>query len=92
MRARLQAELQRIWAHEKITMILVTHDVDEAVFLGDRVVVLAPRPGRISRVFDIAASRPRGRSDDALVRIRNEVLRTLEHDGAASDPAGRDLS
>lgn len=91
-RARLQIELQRIWAHEKITMILVTHDVDEAVFLGDRVVVLAPRPGRISRIFDIAASRPRERSDDALVHIRNEVLRTLEHDGAASDAVGRNLA
>ena len=63
-RARLQTELQRIWAHEKITMILVTHDVDEAVFLGDRVVVLAPRPGRISRIFDVPAARPRARSDD----------------------------
>ena len=91
-RARLQNELQRIWAHEKITMILVTHDVDEAVFLGDRVVVLAPRPGRISRIFDIAASRPRERSDDHLIRIRNEVLRTLERDGlgaATSGDAGR---
>jgi sulfonate transport system ATP-binding protein len=91
-RARLQNELQRIWAHEKITMILVTHDVDEAVFLGDRVVVLAPRPGRISRIFDIAAPRPRERSDDHLIRIRNEVLRTLEQDGAdaaTSADAGR---
>lgn len=81
-RARLQIELQRIWAHEKITMILVTHDVDEAVFLGDRVVVLAPRPGRISRIFDVPAARPRARDDDNLIRIRNAVLRTLENDGA----------
>ena len=88
-RARLQTELQRIWAHEKITMILVTHDVDEAVFLGDRVVVLAPRPGRISRIFDIPAPRPRQRSDDDLIHIRNEVLRTLEQDGAASDALSR---
>lgn len=80
-RARLQVELQRIWAHEGITMVLVTHDVDEAVFLGDRVVVLAPRPGRISRVFDIAVPRPRQRSDDDLVRVRNEVLRALEASG-----------
>ena len=81
-RARMQIELQRIWAHEKITMILVTHDVGEAVFLGDRVIVLAPRPGRISRSFDIKVPRPRERSDDDLVRIRNEVLRTLSDDGA----------
>jgi len=87
-RARLQTELQRIWAHEQITMMLVTHDVDEAVFLGDRVVVLAPRPGRISRIFDIAVDRPRERSNDQLIRIRNEVLRTLEHGGEGSAPAG----
>jgi len=43
-RARLQGELQNIWVKEKITMILVTHDVDEAVFLGDRVVVMQPNP------------------------------------------------
>jgi len=85
-RARLQIELQRIWAHEKITMILVTHDVDEAVFLGDRVVVLAPRPGRISRIFDISRTRPRQRDDDHLIRIRNLVLRTLERD-ESSGPA-----
>src|SRR5207248_7024821 len=68
-RGKMQIELQQIWAHERITMVLVTHDVDEAVFLGDRVVVLAPRPGWISRIFDIRAPRPRERSDDDLVRI-----------------------
>ncbi|WP_315764303.1 MULTISPECIES: ABC transporter ATP-binding protein [unclassified Bradyrhizobium] len=88
-RARLQNELQRIWAQEKITMILVTHDVEEAVFLGDRVVVLAPRPGRISRSFDVVADRPRERSDDRLIRLRDEVLRTLEQDDGDS-AAGHD--
>ena len=43
-RARLQTELQRIWQKERITMILVTHDVEEAVYLGDRVVIMQPRP------------------------------------------------
>lgn len=76
-RARLQIELQRIWAHEKISMILVTHDVDEAVLLGDRVIVLAPRPGRVARIFDVTAPRPRSRSSDDLVRIRNDILRAL---------------
>jgi sulfonate transport system ATP-binding protein len=77
-RGKMQIELQQIWAHEKITMVLVTHDVDEAVFLGDRVIVLAPRPGRISRIFEVAAKRPRSRTDDDLIHIRNEVLIALE--------------
>jgi sulfonate transport system ATP-binding protein len=77
-RAKMQIELQQIWAHERITMVLVTHDVDEAVFLGDRVVVLAPRPGRISRIFEVGAKRPRLRTDEDLIHIRNEVLLALE--------------
>ncbi|MEZ2410327.1 ABC transporter ATP-binding protein [Bosea sp. RCC_152_1] len=77
-RAHLQEELQRIWAKERITAVLVTHDVDEAVLLGDRVVVMAPRPGRIFRTFDIDLPRLRDRRSDAFSRIRNEVLDALE--------------
>jgi ABC-type nitrate/sulfonate/bicarbonate transport system ATPase subunit len=74
-RANLQQELQRIWQKEKITMILVTHDVEEAVFLGDRVVVMQPRPGRIKRIVPVNVSHPRDRSDPELQRIRDDVLR-----------------
>jgi sulfonate transport system ATP-binding protein len=77
-RAHLQTELQRIWKHERITAILVTHDVDEAVLLGDRVVVMAPRPGRIAQVFTVELPRPRDRKDDMLLRLRNSVLDALE--------------
>lgn len=79
-RARLQNELQRIWAHEKITMVLVTHDVEEAVFLGDRVVVMQPNPGRIKRIVDVGLPHPRQRSDARLVALRDDVLGDfLEH-------------
>jgi sulfonate transport system ATP-binding protein len=73
-RARLQNELQRIWEQERITMILVTHDVDEAVYLGDRVVTMAPRPGRIKRIVDIALPRPRERGDARFIRLRDEIV------------------
>jgi sulfonate transport system ATP-binding protein len=77
-RARLQDELQRIWAAEGITMLLVTHDVDEAVYLGDRVIVMAPRPGRIAASFDVPLARPRDRSDPALGRVRDAVMAALQ--------------
>jgi sulfonate transport system ATP-binding protein len=73
-RARLQGELQNIWLKEKITMILVTHDVDEAVFLGDRVVVMQPNPGRIRRIVDIDLPRSRNRSDSRFIALRDDVL------------------
>ena len=70
----MQAELQSIWESERITMILVTHDVDEAVFLADRVVVMQARPGRISKVVDIGLTRPRRRSVPAFVSLRDDIL------------------
>ncbi|KYF51491.1 sulfonate ABC transporter ATP-binding protein [Sorangium cellulosum] len=72
-RSKLQQELQRIWQRERITMVLVTHDVDEAVFLGDRVVVLEPRPGRIKRTVSVGVPHPRDRQDHALKTLADEV-------------------
>jgi len=71
---RLQNELQRIWETEGITMILVTHDVEEAVYLGDRVVVMEPRPGRIRRVVPVELERPRNRTSLDFVRIKEDIL------------------
>lgn len=81
-RSRLQNELQRIWQQEQITMVLVTHDVEEAVFLGDRVVVMQPRPGRIRRIVDVDLPHPRNRSDPRFIRLRDDVLSDfLDPDG-----------
>ncbi len=73
-RQNLQDELQRIWQVEKITMIIVTHDVEEAVFLGDRVVVMQPHPGRIKRIVDVPVAHPRKREDVRLTNIKNNIL------------------
>ena len=59
---------------ERITMLLVTHDVEEAVFLGDRVVVMQPSPGRIRRTVAVDLPHPRNRSDPAFIRLRDDVL------------------
>ena len=73
-RQHLQDELQRIWQSEKITMIIVTHDVEEAVFLGDRVVVMQPHPGRIKRIVNVPVPHPRKREDVRLHNLKNDIL------------------
>lgn len=71
---KLQNELQHIWETEGITMILVTHDVEEAIYLGDRVVIMEPRPGRIKRILPVDLPRPRNRLDLEFVRLKEEIL------------------
>ena len=58
-RETFDAELQRLWLDRRRTVILVTHSVSEAVVLGDRVVVMTPRPGRVARIVDVDLPRPR---------------------------------
>ncbi|WP_236706301.1 ABC transporter ATP-binding protein, partial [Frankia sp. ACN1ag] len=79
----LHDELERIWRETGVTVIFVTHDVREAVRLGDRIVLLSSRPGRVAEVFDVDIERPR-RIDSARVaelatvvttRLREEVGR-----------------
>jgi NitT/TauT family transport system ATP-binding protein len=65
-RDRLYAELEAIWASTGKTVLFVTHNVPEAVLLGDRVVVFSPRPGRIVGEFPIELPRPRSLADHAL--------------------------
>ncbi|MBB3103224.1 ABC transporter ATP-binding protein [Azomonas macrocytogenes] len=74
-RAQLQEELARIWLAEGITTVLVTHDVDEAVFLGDRVVVMQPRPGKIGRIVEVDLPHPRHRDHPRLHELRSDILR-----------------
>jgi ABC-type nitrate/sulfonate/bicarbonate transport system ATPase subunit len=61
-RAELQSWLASIWEAERMSVLLVTHDVEEAVFLADRVLVLSPRPGHISAELTVSLSRPRTRA------------------------------
>ncbi len=89
-RSRVQNELLRIWERERITMILVTHDVDEAVYLGERVVTMAPRPGRIQRIVDVTLPRPRDRSDPRFVRLRNEILADFSEEPVAARDESHD--
>lgn len=82
-RLYLQAELQRIWIEHRSTMIMVTHDVEEALFLGDRVVVMQSNPGRIKRVVNVPLDHPRDRSSPIFHRLKDEILADLIDTGAA---------
>ncbi|MEI4483357.1 MULTISPECIES: ABC transporter ATP-binding protein [unclassified Phyllobacterium] len=85
-KARLQGELQDIWAKEQITMVLVTHDVDEAVYLGDRVVIMSPSPGRIRETVTVDLPHPRERTSAQLASIRNHVLDILNSTTGGDKP------
>ncbi|WP_256760452.1 ABC transporter ATP-binding protein [Cohnella sp. WQ 127256] len=76
-RLQLQDDLLRIWEAEKKTVVFVTHDVSEAVFLGDRVVLLSPRPGRINKIFRVPNKHPRKRDDIELLKIQNDIYAAI---------------
>jgi len=76
-RAEMQGWLSRALAEEQRTVVLVTHDVEEAVLLGDRVLVLSPRPGRVVADLAVDVRRPRQRTDPAVVELRARALTAL---------------
>lgn len=73
-RMSMQKELLRIWEKEKKTMILVTHDIDEAIFLSDRIIVLSERPSTIQKIIEVKSERPRDRSSYDFMEIRRQVM------------------
>lgn len=82
---QMQQELLRIWEARRSTVILVTHDIDEAVFLGDRVAIMSPRPGRVRTVVDVDLPRPRDRSGAGFVALRRRIYEAF-FEGAESKP------
>lgn len=74
-RINLQEQLLKIWKEEQITMILVTHDIDEAIYLGNEVVVMTPRPGRIKKVKKIELGTPRRRTGAIFSEIKDEIYK-----------------
>jgi NitT/TauT family transport system ATP-binding protein len=81
-REKMNAELQRIWLASRKTVVLITHSIDEAIFLGDRVIVMSPRPGRIVRELKVNLPRPRIAAETfghpEHVRLSREIRALLE--------------
>ncbi|MFB9324612.1 ABC transporter ATP-binding protein [Paenibacillus aurantiacus] len=82
LRLRLQEELVRIWQRESSTFVCVTHDVEEALILADRIVILTPRPGSIKTIVPVELPRPRDRASGAFVQLRERVLACLQEERA----------
>ncbi|MBP2002496.1 sulfonate transport system ATP-binding protein [Paenibacillus shirakamiensis] len=86
-RAHMQEVLLDIWQKNRTTMLFVTHDLDEAVFLGERVVIMNPRPGHIREILSIDLPFPRTRTGSSFQELRRLVLQAFEKvDGPAIDP------
>jgi len=73
-RLRMQQELERIWQEQGVTMIMVTHDIDEAVYLADRVVVMSAARDGVGEVMPVSLPRPRDRSHSGFIAIREALL------------------
>jgi len=82
-RMRMQDEVLRLWQARRTTMLLVTHDIDEAIYMSDRIVIMTQRPGRIERIIPVNLSRPRDRSSAEFLQLRSEILELLHFAGAA---------
>src|SRR5262245_61473273 len=84
-RMRMQDEVLRLWENRRTTMLLVTHDIDEAIYMSDRILVMTPAPGRIDREIDIDLARPRDRTGGSFLRFRGEILEHLHFAGNAAN-------
>lgn len=85
-RMNMQDEIIRLWQKHQMTMVMVTHDVDEAVYLSNYVVVMSPRPAKVEKIIKINLSYPRARSQDIFVKYRNEILEILHFAGTVKLP------
>lgn len=77
-RMKMQDEISRIWQQQKKTIVFVTHDIEEAVFLADRVVIMTPNPGKIKSILPVPLTRKRDRTSEDFLKIRDRIFTELE--------------
>ena len=80
-RMRMQDEVLRLWQARGTTMLLVTHDIDEAICMSDRIVIMTQRPGKIEQIIRVDLDRPRDRGSHEFLNLRGEILKTLHFAG-----------
>jgi NitT/TauT family transport system ATP-binding protein/sulfonate transport system ATP-binding protein len=76
-RIQMQAEILKVWRAHATTMLFVTHDIDEAIFLSDYIVIMSPRPGKIEQVISVPLGRPRERNHPDFLALRAKILEIL---------------
>lgn len=77
-RLTMQNELIKLWQGSDKTMLLITHDIDEAIYLADRVFVMSSRPGRIVKELPVELDRPRNRNGSRFVELRQQIMECLD--------------
>lgn len=77
-RMNMQDEILNMWKESGNTVLMVTHDVDEAIYMGTRVLVMEPRPGKVKKDIPIELEFPRNRSGQKFIEYRNEILEMLD--------------
>ena len=85
-RMHLQELVLGLWERSQLTMVLVTHEIDEALYLSDRVVVLSERPAQVAEVIPVPIARPRDRREPALLALRGHLLEKLRLAGRKPSP------
>jgi ABC-type nitrate/sulfonate/bicarbonate transport system ATPase subunit len=80
-RMNMQDEILHIWQKQRMTVVMVTHDVDEAIYMATRIVVMSARPAKIERVIKVEKEHPRRRDDRDFLELRAEILRILHFAG-----------
>jgi len=83
-RMRMQDEVLRLWKARGTTMLLVTHDIDEAIYMSDRIVIMTPRPGRMESTISVDLPRPRVRNGDEFFKLRGKILDMLHFAGQST--------
>ena len=92
-RMRMQDEVLRLWRARGTTTLLVTHDIDEAIYMSDRIVIMTQRPGTIDQIIPIDLNRPRDRSSSDFLQLRGDILDLLHFAGEGTvDSVGAERS